>query len=100
MCVSILHDRYLFLHASHNTSPQATASVDADTDARIQRVFRSEFSDATCITVAHRLNTIMDSDYVLVMDNGLAAEFDKPSSLLSKADGVFKSLVDAWEEEN
>jgi ATP-binding cassette subfamily C (CFTR/MRP) protein 1 len=79
---------------------QATASVDADTDARIQRVFRSEFSDATCITVAHRLNTIMDSDYVLVMDDGLATEFDKPSSLLSKDDGVFKSLVDAWEEEN
>ena len=63
-------------------------------------MFRSEFSDATCITVAHRLNTIMDSDYVLVMDDGLAAEFDKPSSLLSKDDGVFKSLVDAWEEEN
>ncbi len=63
-------------------------------------MFRSEFSDATCITVAHRLNTIMDSDYVLVMDDGLATEFDKPSSLLSKDDGVFKSLVDAWEEEN
>ena len=79
---------------------EATASVDADTDARIQRVFRSEFSEATCITVAHRLNTIMDSDYVLVMDDGLAAEFDKPSTLLSKEDGIFKSLVDAWEEEN
>lgn len=100
MCVSILHDRCIFRASNNTLSSQATASVDADTDARIQRVFRSEFSDATCITVAHRLNTIMDSDYVLVMDNGLAAEFDKPSSLLSKADGVFKSLVDAWEEEN
>lgn len=101
---------------------EATASVDADTDARIQRVFRSEFKNATCITVAHRLNvspkrvsvckinsfsfiscylqTIMDSDYVLVMDNGQAAEFDKPSSLLTKEDGMFKRLVDAWEEEN
>jgi ABC-type multidrug transport system fused ATPase/permease subunit len=63
-------------------------------------VFRSEFSDATCITVAHRLNTIMDSDYVLVMDDGQAAEFDKPSALLSKENGIFKSLVDAWEDEN
>jgi ATP-binding cassette subfamily C (CFTR/MRP) protein 1 len=79
---------------------EATASVDADTDARIQRVFRSEFSRATCITVAHRLNTIMDSDFVLVMDDGRAAEFDRPSLLLSKEDGIFKSLVDAWEDEN
>ena len=79
---------------------EATASVDADTDARIQRVFRSEFSRATCITVAHRLNTIMDSDFVLVMDDGRAAEFDTPSLLLSKEDGIFKSLVDAWEDEN
>lgn len=78
---------------------EATASVDADTDARIQRVFRQEFKEATCITVAHRLNTIMDSDFVLVMDDGRAAEFDKPSALLSKG-GIFKGLVDAWEEEN
>jgi ABC-type multidrug transport system fused ATPase/permease subunit len=77
---------------------EATSSVDADTDARIQKVFRSEFHSATCITVAHRLNTIMDSDYVLVMDDGRAAEFDKPSNLLSKEDGIFRSLVDAWEE--
>ena len=40
----------------------------------------------------------MDSDYVLVMDDGMAAEFDKPSNLLSKEDGIFKSLVEAWEE--
>lgn len=78
---------------------EATASVDADTDARIQKVFREQFKDATCITVAHRLNTIMDSDLVLCMDDGKAAEFDKPSTLLSKG-GIFKSLVDAWEEEN
>lgn len=77
---------------------EATASVDADTDARIQKVFCSEFNNATCITVAHRLNTIMDSDYVLVMDDGRAAEFDTPSNLLSKEDGIFRSLVDAWEE--
>jgi len=92
--------RAMLTGASIVIMDEATASVDADTDARIQRVFRAEFKDATCITVAHRLNTIMDSDLVLVMDNGKAAEFDKPSSLLSKEDGIFKSLVDAWEEEN
>ena len=78
---------------------EATASVDADTDARIQRVFREEFKHATCITVAHRLNTIMDSDFVLCMDNGVAAEFDKPSALLAKEGGIFKGLVDAAAQE-
>jgi len=92
--------RAMLTGASIVIMDEATASVDADTDARIQRVFRTEFKNATCITVAHRLNTIMDSDLVLVMDNGKAAEFDKPSSLLSKEGGIFKSLVDAWEEEN
>ena len=92
--------RAMLTGASVVIMDEATASVDADTDARIQRVFRSEFKNATCITVAHRLNTIMDSDMVLVMDDGQAAEFDKPSTLLSKEDGIFKSLVDAWEEEN
>jgi ABC-type multidrug transport system fused ATPase/permease subunit len=92
--------RALLTGASIVIMDEATASVDADTDARIQRVFREEFKSATCITVAHRLNTIMDSDFVLVMDDGRAAEFDKPSSLLSKEEGIFKALVDAWEEEN
>ena len=77
---------------------EATASVDGETDARIQRVFREEFKNATCITVAHRLNTIMDSSLVLVMDDGRAAEFDKPSALLSREGGLFKGLVEASEE--
>ncbi len=78
---------------------EATASVDADTDARIQRVMRTEFKDSTCITVAHRINTILDSDYILVMDDGQAAEFDKPDVLLKKG-GLFKDLVDAWDKEH
>lgn len=53
---------------------EATASVDAETDAAIQKVMRAEFASATTITVAHRLNTIMDSDFVLVMDAGVVGE--------------------------
>ena len=78
---------------------EATAFVDADTDARIQSVFREEFKHATCITVAHRLNIIMDSDFVLCIDNGVAAEFDNPSALLAIEGGIFKGLVDASGQE-
>jgi len=78
---------------------EATASVDAQTDKKIQRVMRTDFEHSTCITVAHRINTIMDSDYILVMDDGYVAEFDPPSDLIKK-EGLFKDLVDAWEKEN
>ena len=78
---------------------EATASVDAETDAKIQKVMRSEFQKSTCITVAHRINTILDSDYILVMDDGQAEEFGKPDNLLREG-GLFKDLVDAWESEH
>ena len=77
---------------------EATASVDPKTDALISNVIRKEFRDSTTITIAHRINTILDSDYILVMDDGQAAEFDTPQALLSRG-GHFKELVDAWEEE-
>jgi len=77
---------------------EATASIDNTTDARIQKVMRSDFEKATCITIAHRLNTIMDSDYILVMDDGTVAEFGPPSSLLDGG-GMFMHLVDVWDKE-
>ena len=61
---------------------EATASVDLETDKLIQRVVRTEFAHCTVLTIAHRLNTIMDADKVLVMDAGRAVEFDTPHSLL------------------
>jgi len=76
---------------------EATAAVDVETDAIIQRAIRTEFCDSTCLTVAHRLNTIMDSDRVLVMDKGRVAEFGPPAELLAVENGQFKSLVDNWE---
>lgn len=47
------------------------------------------------LTIAHRLNTIIDSDRVLVMDAGSAAEFDKPYNLLQNSDGIFYGMVKA-----
>ena len=73
---------------------EATAAVDADTDARIQKVMRSDFAHATCLTVAHRINTILDSDYIMVMSDGQAAEFDTPQTLMDRG-GLFRDLVEA-----
>mmetsp|Transcript_9777 Transcript_9777/g.10517 ORF Transcript_9777/g.10517 Transcript_9777/m.10517 type:complete len:479 (+) Transcript_9777:1-1437(+) len=76
---------------------EATAAVDLETDAAIQKAIRTEFADATCLTVAHRLNTIMDSDKVLVMDAGHVAEFDTPQRLLENESSMFYALVSNWE---
>ena len=78
---------------------EATSSIDAEADSRIQRIFRTDFAGSTTLTVAHRLNTIMDSTHILVMSDGKAIEFDTPSALLAKG-GLFKDLVDKWEEEH
>merc|ERR1712130_441732 len=73
---------------------EATASIDNETDAIIQRMIRENFSDATVLTIAHRLNTIMDSDRILVLDDGHIAELDTPDNLLSKDEGHFKAMVE------
>lgn len=73
---------------------EATASVDGETDAFIQKMLRTRFKETTLVTIAHRLHTIMDYDYVLVMDAGRAVESGSPSELLQKS-GVFSELVDA-----
>lgn len=73
---------------------EATASIDNETDALIQRMIRENFQDATILTIAHRLNTIMDSDRILVLDDGRIAELDTPENLLGKEDGHFKAMVE------
>ena len=73
---------------------EATANVDPQTDALIQFTIREKFSQCTVLTIAHRLNTVMDSDKVLVMDAGLMVEFDHPFNLLQNVNGVFYSMVE------
>lgn len=63
------------------------------TDALIQKTIRQKFANCTVLTVAHRLNTIMDSDKVLVMDNGCMVEFDHPHILLQNTKGHFTRMV-------
>ncbi|XP_018402741.1 PREDICTED: multidrug resistance-associated protein 4-like [Cyphomyrmex costatus] len=72
---------------------EATANVDPTTDALIQTTIRKKFEDCTVLTIAHRLNTIMDNDKVLTMDQGQMLEFDHPYILLQNEQGHFSSMV-------
>lgn len=73
---------------------EATAAMDLETDALIQKTIRKVFAERTIITIAHRLETIIDSDRILVMDAGENKEFDSPANLLSNPNTMFSSLVD------
>ncbi|ORX82952.1 P-loop containing nucleoside triphosphate hydrolase protein [Basidiobolus meristosporus CBS 931.73] len=72
---------------------EATASVDVQTDALIQKALRVDFAQCTVLTIAHRLNTVIDYDKILVLDNGNVKEFDSPKNLLSDVNSAFYSMV-------
>jgi len=73
---------------------EATAAVDVETDAIIQNTIRKAFANCTVITIAHRLNTIMDCDKVLVLEKGEIAEYDSTKKLIATG-GIFYELVQA-----
>lgn len=73
---------------------EATSNVDSETDRLMQRIIREEFVSHTIITVAHRIETIMDSDRVAVLDKGRLVEFESPHELLKRGDGAFKGLYE------
>ncbi|KAJ1818780.1 hypothetical protein LPJ75_001351 [Coemansia sp. RSA 2598] len=74
---------------------EATANVDGETDKTMQEVIRTQFNNCTVLTIAHRLDTIMDNDRILVMDQGKVAEFDTPQNLLANKDSRFSLLVES-----
>ncbi|KAI9205349.1 P-loop containing nucleoside triphosphate hydrolase protein [Polychytrium aggregatum] len=74
---------------------EATSSVDLHTDALVQKAIRSKsgmFSNSTVLTIAHRLNTVIDFDYIMVLDQGRLVEFGRPWAMLQKDAGH----ADAW----
>ncbi|CEF71344.1 ATP-binding cassette sub-family C member 8 [Strongyloides ratti] len=72
---------------------EASASVDVETDQLIQKTIQEQFNSCTVLTIAHRLNTIKNSDKILVLDKGCVAEFDTPEKLLANPNGIFRSLM-------
>ena len=72
---------------------EATASVDSETDSLIQKTIRREFKHCTVVTIAHRINTILDSTKVLVMDDGNVAEYDTVPTLMSRQNSSFRAMV-------
>ncbi|CCM00202.1 uncharacterized protein FIBRA_02230 [Fibroporia radiculosa] len=73
---------------------EATSNVDVQMDAKLQATIQMEFSSSTLLCIAHRLNTIVYYDKILVMDAGKVVEFDTPLTLYNQKDSIFRSLCD------
>lgn len=77
-----------------------TLIVDYETDSLIQKTVREEFAECTRLTIAHRLNTIVDSDRVLVLDKGKVAEYATPAELVSNPSSIFTSMINETGQSN
>lgn len=73
---------------------EATASVDRRTDQMLHESLHESFGNATVIAVAHRLDTVIDHDYILVLGQGKVLEFGPPAELLRISGGAFSTMVD------
>ncbi|TMS23147.1 Multidrug resistance-associated protein 1, partial [Larimichthys crocea] len=74
---------------------EATAAVDLETDTLIQSTIRTQFEDCTVLTIAHRLNTIMDYTRVIVMDRGHISEMDSPANLIAQRGQFYRMCREA-----
>ena len=77
---------------------EATAAVDPETEATVQNTLQNEFADCTVLTIAHRLQTVVACNRILVMSEGKVVEFDAPATLLSYSDSEFSKLMAAADE--
>eukprot|EP00879_Flechtneria_rotunda_P018965 GHRR01019909.1.p1 GENE.GHRR01019909.1~~GHRR01019909.1.p1 ORF type:complete len:153 (-),score=59.32 GHRR01019909.1:1353-1811(-) len=73
---------------------EATAAMDPHTEQEVQAVIKRVFADRTTLTIAHRLDTVIESDQVIVMDAGVLKEMAPPSVLLNNRESMFSKLVD------
>merc|ERR1719382_2298072 len=70
----------------------STAAIDLETDNLIQTAIRKEFEGCTIITIAHRLNTVLDYDRILVLKDGNVAEMDSPKQLMQTEGSIFRGM--------
>ena len=75
---------------------EATACIDIKTEEIIQKLILEEFKDSTVLTIAHRLNTIMHSDMIIVMSYGEIAEYDSPQNLKKDPNSLFSKLINQF----
>ncbi|CAL8305027.1 unnamed protein product [Arctogadus glacialis] len=93
LCVA----RALLRHSKILLLDEATAAIDGETDRMIQKTIRSSFDGCTTLVIAHRLNTVMSCQRVMVMDNGQILEFDSPAALLANESSRFRAMIEASE---
>ncbi|KAJ0389044.1 hypothetical protein P43SY_011500 [Pythium insidiosum] len=83
----------LLRHSQIVIFDEATASIDHETDKKLQRVIREAFAESTVLTIAHRLDTVLDSDRIVVLDDGRVVECAPPKQLIEKGNGHFFDLA-------
>ncbi|KAG7279332.1 hypothetical protein CRUP_019028 [Coryphaenoides rupestris] len=93
LCVA----RALLRHSKVLLLDEATAAIDGETDRLIQETIRSSFHSCTKLIIAHRLNTVLSCNRVMVMDNGQILEFDSPATLLANESSRFRAMMEASE---
>lgn len=72
-------------------------SVDSDTDELMQKAVRDKFAECTIVTIVHKVNTVLDFDRVVVLDQGRVVENGSPKELLARSDSLFKGLYESME---
>ncbi|XP_016378267.1 multidrug resistance-associated protein 5-like [Sinocyclocheilus rhinocerous] len=94
LCVT----RALLRHSKILLLDEATAATDTETDRLIQDTIRTSFSGCSTLVIAHRLNTVLNCDRIMVLDQGQILEFDTPSNLLADENSRFRAMMVAAEE--
>lgn len=78
---------------------EATAAIDTETDSLVQQTIKEAFADCTMLIIAHRLNTVLGCDRILVMEDGKVVEYGRPKDLMASNNSKFKAMLEAVEKQ-